>query len=648
MLASGLLLWTGPESAGTEPGTFASVSEPDSIQRPSGGGAAGGALDRVRLGNARKRAWLRTNGFRTPPTDSSPQEVDTARFLRVEVIAADGTPYPGVPVTFGFLSRYGGGEPFEAHTVSAHSDEQGLASFDLDTVLEVESKPWSTEIFVEAEVIATQPPRAVLPLADLPGEPIRLQLPPAGSVRVEVVDGRGGQAHGSMRVKLQARPSGPEVPRVSEPVQEGRALFACVEIGRSLHASGSENWMEGVSFEGPKQVGQEVVARIGPRRNETALMGRLVDAGGVPLAHTRLQALYPKGRPSLAAADTDADGRFMVQGPDSTSGLKSCRIRESKRPGAPLRSVVASLPPLEQGDVHDLGVLVLLEPSVFASGQVVDGAGRGVPAAQVSLKQRLRGQEQSTFLEAILTDEGGRFCISEEATWAEFPPFDRKLQQVPQRVQVLLGEMFEAGQLCLTASKNGMHFGEPVVLRGDRKNVQLLLRREGSLNGRVIVPEPRPDRLYVYSREAHKQEAGFGHSREVEPDGSFSVPCPSGAVDLLVGTGNLHNLPLAAVHGIEVAEGEEVRDARLDPIGLSLQWIELELVNEFGEPIHACQFRIEQPTPKEVGHYHYPGRPTRYRLPRGPLTFAFDPSGFEPLVLEGVEHDVRVVLYSQD
>ncbi len=505
--------------------------------------------------------------------------------IRVLVLDEAGRPVPEVPVAV--LMRIG---PYGLPLARAVTDEDGRAELR-------RFKRQRLEPAARHEVAVTAPlsrdVRQDLDPAALPDEPIVFRLPPTGSVVVEVTDLEDRPAadgtvvglaestdpddrldHGGLFLARQARAT----------TSQGRARFPVVGVGLELEAVAR---LEGLPVAlqarapGPGQAGECARIHLRPERAPTWLTGRILDAGGQPVATTAIVFLLRVSYPGdmdgdLDTITTDTEGRFRyglelpVLPAGATRTLSVTLADEGaggdRITGAPRVEVelAREYPPGEQ----DLGDLVLVPPPLLAAGTVVGPDGQPGVGADVVLERLVEaGDGQSTWWApdwrfAATTDASGAFTLYGEP-------------RVP------------AGSSLQVMARARGHKEAAASFTPGQTGITITLEAAGQLRGSVLVDEGiRAAALTALF--TIPGEDGRTISHQAAWNGrEFSW------TELDVGTGTVEiraddtREPLYEVEGVTVVPGRENRDPRLQDIDLRgrLRQVHLEFVDERGRRV---------------------------------------------------------------
>jgi len=222
-----------------------------------------------------------------------------------------------------------------------------------------------------------------------PGDGLHLVLAPPPGAFGRVVDG-ADQPIGGVEVALHGDP--PAEPGAEEAVAESDAggvfRFAATPVGTVTLTARGEGWapltVRGVTVvdggdspggEGPVDLGTLTLVR-GVR-----IEGRVIDPEGLPLAGARVEPRVDRRRrlaPAVTGVEpvaTDASGRFSIA--DLVAGaVRDLTFRADGYLPRTMRAVRAPTEPLLE---------VVLRPAASVRGRVMDGDGRPIEAAKVSI-----------------------------------------------------------------------------------------------------------------------------------------------------------------------------------------------------------------------------------------------------------------------
>ncbi len=351
--------------------------------------------------------------------------------LRVQVVDSSGKPVGGVPLA---LYVKGPGK-WEEYLLQGFSKEH-------TGTLEIPWIPFYLAYAGDSLAVTfafPHEPPVKIPLdpEQAPPHPVRIVLPPAGSLEVQVLGPGGLPVQGDAAVGLGPVVGGPDYSPIIKasgfaPVQDGKAFFPFVGLGMRLRLQaekGKKDWTaQPVDriVQGPKNPGEKVTVRLSFQADTTLFLGRALGPGGKPLANRPLQGSL--WIPSLEKLEmetlrtlTDREGRFSlaIQGYDPPRG----GVLALTTPGRPSRkwerfcaqlniSLGKSAAPMNLGD------LLFKEAPLLASGKVVKKNGKGVPHLLLIVEECLGHPKngvwemEPTRLDLCTwTDETGKFEI---------------------------------------------------------------------------------------------------------------------------------------------------------------------------------------------------------------------------------------------
>lgn len=327
-----------------------------------------------------------------------PGALALVRPLEVLVLHADGSPAIGVPV------RLQGAGP--QGSLSITKRPEGLAQF------------WSEHGWTRAAIGSGLRVSCGLPQV----EPVRglltdvhervvLRLSPVGRVRARVVDRAGAQVDNALvRLEWRRPLDGGDTPWLRTSGYQrhafgGEVEFIRIGVGLEVRLTaelpGERSLRATVIAEGPVRGGQTTAATLVLDAATPHLRGRLVD-GDAGLAATGLpnqrfwlifRRVGVRSAPATVAdprslkviGTTDPRGRFSVEVPSSLPGRSGLEVLVEARRGrgVDLRGRFA-LPVVLRSDI-DVGDVVIEQPPVVVSGQVLYADGTPARDALVGL-----------------------------------------------------------------------------------------------------------------------------------------------------------------------------------------------------------------------------------------------------------------------
>lgn len=481
-------------------------------------------------------------------------EIAPDRGLVIEVVDEAGRPIAGAPVALRSMPRQIAQAPHWRGT----TDEHGRA-----TLRALGPKARSGRAFACLEILADAVPQLPIDLADPPRDPIRLVMPPCGSVTVVARDSEGSPIRPeSIALAVEFRDKkGATVWNVAEfhpeTLDGSRAEFPFVGVGTAIQAQVVHTYaMMAFEARAPSFGGEHVVVTVDVGAPVVELTARLVDESGRPLALRWLTQSAASSASPIGGQNplrTDADGRLrrdlrvQVGTPISASfcwQLIGIGQGEGTRVGAHVEMPAAPR-------VIDLGDLVCREPFAISAGVVVDDRGRAVAAPTIGFETadgaaRAPGAAWREFLDGrVVADADGRFTITATAR--------------PDRLRLFV------------VGADGMH-EPPVEVDVGALDVVLRVGRASTIGGTLLldagVDAALIDVRVVYT-DAIERERRYALTRlKVAPDGSFaSGPMPHGRANVHVRAPGRKE-PVHVVTDVELPPGERAVDARLDAIDL--------------------------------------------------------------------------------
>lgn len=519
--------------------------------------------------------------------------------LRVAVVDARGAPAAGVTVAFRAVPR---GSPRGSHELGRGRSREGdgLVLFGPRRQLEFLAGAARRGTVHDLEVFVSGPyveaPRAGVPNPPGGGEPVRVTLPPAAPVVVEVRTAAGTPAGEGAYVTLGWRPlaageeQGFRGGRTNRrDAAGGAATFEHVGLGLELELEAGlhDGSVEPVRQTAPGPVAADrehrLAVALGPSRPR--LEGRLLDAEGKPLPWLRFalstHARHPP-RDELQRGDAtvhhaDGEGRFRVQltPPPSRGGPHDLRFLERPYGGTgsatrvPCYAEVALPAGPPGGGAVALGDLVLQELPIVAAGRVEDGRGEAVHGALVIVRPPPAGGSGRR-----PTDERGSFEVR---------------------------GLTDAAELELRAELGSLGRSDPVAVAAGTADAVLVVRSNppdpyveaapgGRLQGRVLLDDGVPaGALEVVVRP----EGGAARSGYLTAGRFAFDPVPPGAADVEVRTART-GWVLERVERVAVEPGLESADPRVETIDLRgrVRLLRLRLLRPLGTPVSLEEVRI--------------------------------------------------------
>ena len=551
--------------------------------------------------------------------------------------------------------------------------------------------PPPTEDAAPARFAALVPlPTAPLTLTEFAGRPapseaVRLTVPALVAVEVELTCHSGRPLLSPARVGFGAERGRREAgafpvsrrllhQAAQKPVGVAKVTLPSAQVGRAFRVYARYPHERRASYAEATTERAEAAAlaavRIPPLPEHAVLAGRLLDEAGEPLAGARAQLTVWRGDQVQATAQiqTVADGSWdcVLRGHGEEAAwrvelrceLEPRRVEGSRRPGF---VVGASVPlgPWPGGRRAEVGDVRMSPLPLLCEGKVIDGAGRPVADAQVTVEQEVAAADSGAArslrsLEGLnIVFEGGRRAElpsnlrQNRARWRALPGLQARTNA---EGSFLIRAEFPPGKLRVRADTD-RHFRDAVPLPAPAEDLRVRLLENGIFTGAVVLPSWLPDRSVTVTLQPRDPS---GQGREARSDrvaardqGTFRIePLRAGSYDLLVLLRGLR-APLATVEGVLIQPGEN-RDPRIAPLDLgdALHRFRLRARDEAGQlldldgPIHA-RLQALDGTWSEAGFRWQEGR-AELITAHATAELTFFGRGFQPLRrrFSPGEHDV--------
>lgn len=383
------------------------------------------------------------------------------------------------------------------------------------------------------------------------GEPVRLRLPPLGTVEVAVLAPDRSPADIGTEVSLRLTDPGAaersafawEPPKtVSKRARMGRAVFEQVPLGRTLEIA-AERELERARavVAGPQLSGERVQATLVLGLAGTRLVFRAVDPAGLPISTgVSLNVLTGSEGAWAGQSSFSREARFEVELDNlGDADRRLLEVHSSARGLAARVDLGRSFSPGR----HEMGDVVLAQAPLVAEGRVVDAGGSPVAGAEVTWGFASGRQGSTRFgalgiPQTVVTDAGGAFAL-------------RGLVSC-ERVQLSLSH---AELRC-----------EPIDVAVGASGLEIVLTATGGLAGRVLLDAGIPMTLQVRVLDDQTSADVAKGEMHLERGGGFEcLSLPAGSYTLSVSTeGEL----LAEVRDVVIVAGEVTRDPRIQEIDL--------------------------------------------------------------------------------
>ena len=445
------------------------------------------------------------------------------------------------------------------------------------------------ELRVSVQLPMTEVVEARLARLPPPGTPVRLQLPPLGSVEVRVLDATGAPAEDlGAAVDLQSPPTGERVPVSSlrawsrADLVEGRVLFPRVGLNLELELS---TWSQTEAARtvvlGPRAAGERVTAVLRLVVEGTVLRFRALDPERAPLAGQLFVTTRSSSNHASQSTSTtmtaDEEGFFEVSVESRLPEGEQRTLDVSARDGELRASadLSRSFPPgrIEMGD------LLLSRQDVIAAGRVIDDLGQPVGSASIGWEpadgHETDADSWAATRSGATTDGNGAFVLrgSAAAPRVELRGHHRKVHVLP--VEVATG----ATDVEIRAERMGGMRGAVLLDPGvPAASLVVEIQAQGSSDARA-------EQLVTYGESSAASNEGRslswserGERLQPRSDGRFMAKrLVPGSYTVAVVSGRA---VLAEVTDLLVAPGEVNQDARIQAIDLRgrLRVFRLELV----------------------------------------------------------------------
>ncbi len=498
-------------------------------------------------------------------------ELRPSRRVRVQVVDADGAPVAGAVVALRTRSRddIGGGD----HARATTAEPSGIAELIVPHDLAEWTANDGDDMLVSLAIPLAPPVEAPIDPRELPHDPVRLVLPPTGSVEVLVRTPGGAPVARTVDVRLVSmldddwwRFLGRDLASIAV-TESGRALFAHVGVGTELRAEATLLG-GGEMYSAPTNVAATLAA--GPAaKDERVTIEVVLDADAIPCLVGRavredgsavVEAMFgvqisSNGRRLGHQLFTDPDGRFRWELPAGST------YDEITLATDPFLRATIELPGTLPGGDFDLGDVVLRAPPLIAAGVVVDGS--GAPFTGASVRAYEGGDANRERWVSAWTDDRGSFELRGD---------------------------FEAQEGVLELLWTDVRVAEPVsFVRGASDLRIIVVDRSGSVEARVLLDDDLPawrvdlvlhgegDRMIGY-------HSGVARWEHLAP-GTYALTVSADTAE-----------PLVRIDDIVVRD-RPADDPRLDPIDLRgvLRRVEITVVDERGEPIPDASGRVRGP-----------------------------------------------------
>ncbi len=489
--------------------------------------------------------------------------LETPVRLRVDVVTDTGAPVADIQVHVMGVTDAAG--TYVQSTAQTQAD--GRATFTL--LSDDRAEEGESTHHVTLGVPLATAPTVDVDLRALPDEPLRLVLPPTGSVTCRVEGDVGGSRHAVLLGSVAANLNDDaelEAGVTLELVAARAARFAHVGTGMQLKAVlvnlADQSASVQETFAGPVAAGDDVtvVLRVGAPR--PAFVGRIVTPDGTPVADLSITAdlietgAVSGGTRNVRACTTGADGGFRFEFDREPGNAPGAQLRIGR---VVWRGRVGSLESVASIDVpdeivsgeFDVGDVPFAGNELLLAGTVQDEQGRPLANATVGLMEHTYSMRSSADgVSVARTDASGRFELR----------------------GAVEGRPVEVG-----VGLDGYILDDDSVLRLGATDMILVLRPAGGIAGSVQVPDgvdPSDIRVGVTGdpQRNNDTDSRFGDSGLLASlvDGEFQfTTLRPGTATVRIAIGYFGEETLLSIDDIDVVAGTISRDARLQNIDLS-------------------------------------------------------------------------------
>lgn len=520
--------------------------------------------------------------------ESTPKPVElrirASSALVVETVGEHGAARTGVPIRFGRKTTQTDRRLWFDTRMRAVTSEGGRATF---TGIDRYPGSSSTEWGLSLDCATKERTFVAVDRSSPPTEPVRMVVPPIGSIRVRVVDADGALVPLSGRVLLTSSEAGSDPNGlltlvlhngVSESATVGTGLrlnaFVEVQAFAQLRAQGAGPVADGdaatIDVPLPDPVQFDVVATLVSEKGEVCAG----PSGSTFLAPTDQTGRWDNGNRELVA---DPDG--IVRMPLGRVLMRHGAVRLAFRGTMPdgetgFGSWIDVPPPGGSKREIDLGDVVLREAELVVAGTVVDSSDRPIGGAMVMCdSSSRRGSLEDPWSTAMFqarTGSDGRFRF----------------------VRVADENAHEARLTAMARVEGWSVTGTARAPRG-ATDVRLRVEARGAVAGSVVLPvgidckqvavalgdRPKPGEPDRWFDASSPKPSGNFITNEIEP-GSYRFA-------VLRRNSRSWSAPLVAIDDVRVEPGNVTRDPRLARIDLGgrLHAVSIEVTDGDGAPV---------------------------------------------------------------
>jgi len=448
--------------------------------------------------------------------------------------------------------------------------------------------PTAAEMEVQVDAVMTAPPTATFDGTAPPTEPLELQLPQMGMVRLVLYgkDERPSEQLASARLDVVGRSGRRGWTGKASRLTDDGASFGWVELGLTLKVFAKVKGLDReLRFEGkgPTIPGELTILEGRLNASSPVVNLRVLGVDGAPVAGETVHLAYVDEQwVDFSPADTDAEGRLRLVIPRTPKHLYILRRGAGKLTtyAGTARIAADRWQPAEQ----DAGDVRLQPEPVSARGRIVDANGEPVAGllleTPISLRPGRSGpasysSDRNPFRLRVRTDAQGRFELCE-------------LHPLRDRYEMSLTH----------ADLLSPNKGLTVWMQAQEREYQLVARSR--VAGRLAAGLGQ---LSLPLQLKH-QKTGARLSVPVENGAFEHRDVPPGRYDLIVGDATTGFV----VEAIDVPAGGAADDRRLQPLQWQHHYLvsRVKVVDDQGKPLHRANvWHLSHRAKTTVGSRHF-------------------------------------------
>ncbi len=456
----------------------------------------------------------------SPLPDQLTIQLGPIRLTRVRVLDEGKKPVAFSDVALGV--RRESGLTMEMVTKKTNEDGIALLSFPQDLLLKFAEEG---DLYVGLRGVFNPPITNILDVVDPPQEVIELILPKVSTLAIKVLNAAGAICQGPMSITASfvgASKNNDDdriIPAYQAIVPKGEASISQVACGANLRirvdsigrASFATLKKTIFSSDVPGKM-KEVVFQIEGKFPE--MTGRLIDEDGQAMANQSVYFRWGNQVPNKRfkmrgwTIRTNAKGRFKVLLKDKfleTASERFLEFTKKDKFDSTLMIATTSLP-LAGGDVfsQDVGDVLMVSLPVLLTGRVVDGQGKSVAGALVSLFAPKKVSERLVQRMPNKLFTGPRIAISKTDRNGAF----------------LIRGQSDLSEFVVQARKSGFDRARHLVTAG-AESVLISIIEPGFVTGSIVLPSSLADESVSITIES---SSSGGHWRgHPEDDGTFKT-----------------------------------------------------------------------------------------------------------------------------